>query len=86
MAATHKLSAVVQRILTNPNPCHEQDEGRMGLKEAELTLAAASPFTIVSNEELRAVGDELASKADTLERSGWEERFRSTGEKKEGNG
>jgi hypothetical protein len=54
------------RLLTNQAPHREEDEELTGWKEAKLALAAARPAIAVSNEELCAVGDELASKEGTL--------------------
>ncbi|MGA7922740.1 MAG: transposase [Thermoplasmata archaeon] len=68
VAAARKLSAVVWWILTHHAPYQEQDEELSARKGANLDRAATLPPPTVSEEELRSIGDELVSQADTLER------------------
>jgi hypothetical protein len=49
-------------------------------------LEAACRVATVNNEELCAVGDDLASEVNTHKRPGQQERFRSIEENGEGNG
>ena len=86
VAAARKLSAVVWWILMNRSPYQEQDEGLSARKAENLDRVAAAPPPTVSAEELGALGEELVTHADTLERLGREEDYRSFEEKEEGNG
>jgi transposase len=68
VAAARKLSAVVWWILTNQHPYLEQDEGLTERKAVRLSRVAEVAPTLMSSEELEAIGSALSEKAEALDR------------------
>ncbi|HTT73828.1 MAG TPA: IS110 family transposase [Thermoplasmata archaeon] len=86
VAAARKLSAAVWWILTNRQPYREQDEGLSARKGEKLDRVAATPPPTVSAQELSALGEELLTQADTIEKLGRVGQPPDFEEKREGNG
>jgi transposase len=86
VAAARKLSAVVWWILTNRQPYREQDEGLSARKGENLDRVAATPPPTVSTQELSALGEQLVTQAETIEKLGRVGQAIDIEEKREGNG